>query len=203
MQKINYHNKMLEIIKQNKQKKKLLLQVCCAPCSSQVLNELKDYFDIDIYFYNPNIYPEEEYYKRSEVVKKLVLQMNINCKVIVAKNNPNEFYSFVDTRSKDTEGGKSCYKCYELRLRQTAKFAKEHGYDFFTTSLSISPHKNSRWINEIGEKLEKEYEIRFLYSDFKKKDGYKKSIELSNKYNLYRQDYCGCVFSYKEREKIK
>lgn len=201
MQNINYDRKMEDIIKENRTKglrPKLLLQVCCAPCSSQVLTRLKEDFDVDFFYYNPNIYPPEEYEKRADTVKDLVDQMGLETNVIVSKNNPKEFYDYVDTRKDDIEGGKSCYKCYELRLRETARLAKEKKYDYFTTSLSISPYKKSKWLNEIGENLEKEFGIKYLYSDFKKKNGYKNSIELSKKYNLYRQDYCGCIFSYKE-----
>lgn len=203
MQKINYDKVMEEIIESNRKdglKPKLLLQVCCAPCSTEVLNRLKDDFDIDIYFYNPNIYPNEEFYKRADVLKDLVRQMGEDFKIFVAENNPEEFYSYVANREKDVEGGESCYKCYELRLKETAKMAKEKNYDYFSTTLSISPHKNSAWLNEIGEKLEKEYKIKYLFSDFKKKNGYKNSIEYSKKYGLYRQDYCGCVFSYMEKD---
>ncbi|MDO4662878.1 MAG: epoxyqueuosine reductase QueH [Tissierellia bacterium] len=202
MQKINYNLKMKDIIKENEKnniKPTLLLQVCCGPCSSEVLTRLRDYFDIDIYYYNPNIYPIEEFKERSKVVENLIKDMNLKSKVIVPENNPKDFYDYVDTRKDDHEMGKSCYKCYELRLRKTAIYAKERGYDFFSTTLSISPYKKSDWLNEIGAKLEKEYGIRYLYSDFKKENGYKNSIELSKKYNLYRQDYCGCVYSYNER----
>ncbi|MDD7463107.1 MAG: epoxyqueuosine reductase QueH [Anaerococcus sp.] len=201
MQNINYDKKMEEIIKENKDKGKsprVLLQVCCAPCSSQVLTRLRKDFQVDIFYYNPNIYPPEEYDKRAQTVESLVSDMALESKVIIAENKAEDFYSYVEGRKDDVEGGESCYKCYELRLRETARLAKEKGYDYFTTSLSISPYKNSKWLNEIGEKLEKEYGISYLYSDFKKKNGYKSSIELSKKYHLYRQDYCGCVFSYKE-----
>lgn len=201
MQSINYDKKMEEIIEENRKKglrPKLLLQVCCAPCSSQVLTRLREDFDLDIFYYNPNIYPASEFDKRAQTVIDLVDQMGIDADVIIKDNNPNDFYTYVNNRKDDVEGGRSCYKCYELRLRETASLAKKKGYDYFTTSLSISPYKNSKWLNEIGQKLEKEFDISYLYSDFKKKNGYKSSIELSKKYHLYRQDYCGCVFSYNE-----
>lgn len=207
MGKINYNLKMEEVIeniKKENKRPKLLLQVCCAPCSSSVLWRLKDYFDIDIYYYNPNIYPANELNKRVETVRNLVKEMDLSSKVIFPENDPDDFYSYVNTRSKDHEGGDSCYKCYRLRLEKSAQYAKKNSYDYFTTTLSISPYKNSAWLNEIGEDLEKKYEIKYLYSDFKKKNGYKDSIELSKKYNLYRQDYCGCIFSFKEmKEKRK
>lgn len=206
MEKINYNLKMEEIIK-NIQKEgkrpRLLLQVCCAPCSSSVLTRLREYFDIDIYYYNPNIYPASELNKRVETVKKLVCDMDLDSKVIFPKNDPKDFYSYVDKRSEDHEGGESCYKCYELRLKKAALYAKENSFDYFTTTLSISPYKNSAWLNEIGKNLEDEFGVKYLYSDFKKKNGYKDSIDLSKKYNLYRQGYCGCIFSYREMEEKK
>lgn len=206
MQKINYNLKMEEIIKNIRKegkKPRLLLQVCCAPCSSSVLTRLRDDFDIDIYYYNPNIYPASELSKRVDTVKELVSDMNLKSKVIMPDNDPKDFYSYVDTRKDDHEGGESCYKCYELRLRKACLYAKENSYDYFTTTLSISPYKRSDWLNEIGERLEDEFGVRYLYSDFKKKNGYKDSINLSKKYNLYRQDYCGCVFSFREMEEKK
>lgn len=206
MEKINYNLKMEEIIK-NIQKEgkrpRLLLQVCCAPCSSSVLTRLIEYFDIDIYYYNPNIYPISELNKRVETVESLVNDMDLDSKVIFPENDPKDFYSYVKNRSEDHEGGESCYKCYELRLKKAALYAKENSYDYFTTTLSISPYKNSTWLNEIGKNLEEEFGIKYLYSDFKKKNGYKDSIDLSKKYNLYRQDYCGCIFSYREMEEKK
>lgn len=207
MQNINYNKKMESIIEENRKKDlrpRLLLQVCCAPCASEVISRLKSDFDLDIFYYNPNIYPKEEYAKRAEAVEGLVHAMGLDTRVIISENKPEEFYSYVEGRKDDVEAGKSCYKCYELRLRRTAKLAKEKSYDYFTTSLSISPYKNSKWLNKIGQRLEEEFKVKYLYSDFKKKNGYKSSIELSKKYNLYRQDYCGCIFSYRERkEKVQ
>lgn len=206
MGKINYNLKMEEIIKNIQKEKKrprLLLQVCCAPCSSSVLTRLREYFDIDIYYYNPNIYPISELNKRVETVKSLVNDMELDSKVIFPENDPKDFYSYVDKRSEDYEGGESCYKCYELRLKKACQYAKENSYDYFTTTLSISPYKNSAWLNEIGKNLEDEFGVKYLYSDFKKKNGYKDSIDLSKKYDLYRQDYCGCIFSFREMEEKK
>lgn len=206
MVKINYNLKMEEIIKNIQKEDKrprLLLQVCCAPCSSSVLTRLREYFDIDIYYYNPNIYPISELNKRVETVKNLVNDMELDSKVIFPENDPKDFYSYVDKRNEDHEGGESCYKCYELRLKKACQYAKENSYDYFTTTLSISPYKNSAWLNEIGKNLEDEFGIKYLYSDFKKKNGYKDSIDLSKKYDLYRQDYCGCIFSYREMEEKK
>ena len=165
MEKINYNLKMEEIIK-NIQKEgkrpRLLLQVCCAPCSSSVLTRLREYFDIDIYYYNPNIYPASELNKRVETVKSLVNDMDLDSKVIFPENDPKDFYSYVDKRSEDHEGGESCYKCYELRLKKAALYAKENSFDYFTTTLSISPYKNSAWLNEIGKNLEEEFGIKWL-----------------------------------------
>lgn len=206
MQNINYDKKMDQIIENNKRKglrPNLLLQVCCAPCSSQVLTRLRDDFNLDIFYYNPNIYPANEYDKRAATVKDLVKKMDLPSKTYISPNNPQEFYDYVDNRKDDIEGGKSCYKCYELRLRETARLAKKKSYDYFSTSLSISPYKNSKWLNEIGAELEKKYGVKYLYSDFKKKNGYKLSIDLSKKYNLYRQDYCGCVYSFREMKERK
>ncbi len=181
---------------------KILIHACCAPCSSEVLNELKQHCDITIYYYNPNTHPYEEYLKRYEEFKKLPF----NYPIINESYNDKEFFDVVEEYKEYKEGSIRCYKCYELRLRQTAKKAKELGFDYFTTTLSISPYKHSKWINEICEKLSNEYGVNFLYSDFKKNDGYKKSIVLSKEYDLYRQEYCGCIYSInelKERQKSK
>lgn len=198
---VNYNNLMEEIIEENKKlgiKPKLLVQVCCAPCSTLVLQRLRDYFDIDIYYYNPNIYPESEFDKRVLTLKKLLSETKLPAKIFLGDKDSKAFYEKVPNRKNDKEGGKSCYLCYQLRLDETAKFAKKNSYEYFTTTLSISPYKNSKWLNEIGHNLSQKYEIKYLYADFKKKNGYKKSIDLSKKYDLYRQDYCGCIFSYQE-----
>lgn len=201
MNNINYNIEMEKIIDKNRKeglKPKLLMQVCCAPCSTTVIHRIKDDFDIDMYFYNPMIYPRTELEKRSDYVEVLVKRIGLNGKVIVPANNASDFYEIAKKRKYSKEGGKACYECYRLRLEETAKYAKENGYDYFCTTLSISPYKNSKWINEIGRDLEEEYGVKYLYSDFKKRNGYKMSIELSKKYQLYRQSYCGCVFSYNE-----
>lgn len=174
----------------------ILIHACCAPCSSEVLNELKEKADITIYYYNPNTYPYEEYIKRYNEFEKLPYGFNI----INENYNEDEYLEFVNEYKDLKEGSLRCYKCYELRIMQTAKKAKELGFDFFTTTLSISPYKNSKWINELGKKYSEEYDVKFLYSDFKKNDGYKKSIVLSKEYDLYRQEYCGCRYSIKELE---
>ncbi len=181
----------------NKSAPTLLLHACCAPCSSSVLERLSDIFKITILFYNPNITDEKEYNKRLEEIKRFITEIKTKYKVSLIEGRylPDEYFKIAKGLEEEKERGKRCYLCYKLRLEETAKIAKEKNFDFFTTTLSLSPHKNAKWINEIGENLEKEYNTTFLYSDFKKKEGYKRSIELSKKYNLYRQDYCGCIYS--------
>lgn len=175
----------------------LLLHGCCAPCSSYVLEYLSEYFKISLFFYNPNITEEAEYKKRVEEVKRLVSEMNFKNKVEVLEGRyePKEFFEMARGLEREKEGGSRCHACYELRMREAAAVAAEQGYSYFTTTLSISPHKNAVWINEIGENLSKEYGVNFLYSDFKKKNGFKRSITLSEQYHLYRQNYCGCIYS--------
>lgn len=181
-------------------KSKLLLHSCCAPCSSYVLELLCSVFDITVLFYNPNIFPAEEHSYREEELKRLIREMGLKMSVITPDYDPTPFFNMSKGLEALPEGGERCYKCYELRLNAAAKYAAQNGFDFFTTTLSISPYKNAEWLNEIGERLSSGYGVRYLYSDFKKKDGYKRSIELSREYSLYRQDYCGCVFSKKARE---
>ncbi|MCR5785793.1 MAG: epoxyqueuosine reductase QueH [Eubacterium sp.] len=176
----------------------LLLHSCCAPCSSYVLEYMTNYFDITILYYNPNIYPPEEYDKRVCELRKLTenMPMKHRVKLIEGRYDPNEFFEMAKGLEKEPEGGKRCFKCYEMRLREAAKYAKDLGLEYFTTTLTISPLKSSQKLNEIAESIEKEYGVKALPSDFKKKEGYKRSIELSKEYNLYRQDYCGCVYSH-------
>ena len=189
-------------IKDNKTKPKLLLHACCGPCSSYVIEYLSNYFDITIYYYNPNIYPENEYLRRLNELIKFVNEFNNNIKVIEEKYDSKEYYNNIKGLENLGEKSKRCYNCYKFRMEKTVIFAKENNYDYFTTTLSISPYKNAEWLNEIGEELEKKYDIKYLYADFKKKNGYKRSIELSKIYNLYRQDYCGCIYSKKSREDL-
>lgn len=183
----------------------LLLHACCAPCSSAVLERLSNFFKITIIYYNPNITEEKEYLKRltelKDFIKKIKTKYPIN--IIDTRYDPKEFFTIAKGLEKEKERGKRCYECYKLRLEETAKVAKKQGFDFFTTTLTLSPYKNTTWLNEIGEELSKKYQASYLYSDFKKKNGYKRSIELSKEYNLYRQDYCGCIYSKLEREEIK
>lgn len=181
----------------NQEKSKLLLHACCAPCSSHVLEILESLFDITVFFYNPNISSQDEYEKRKAELHRFVQEAPFtrNVKIIDAAYNAEEFYRIAKGLEDAPERGERCYKCYELRMDATAKYAAEKGYDIFTTTLSISPHKNAGWINEIGCRLSERYGVDYYYSDFKKKNGYLRSIELSKEYNLYRQDFCGCVYS--------
>ncbi len=176
---------------------RLLLHSCCAPCSSYVIEYLSQYFRITVFYYNPNISMREEYLKRVEEEKRFIREFPAKYKVdfIEGVYDTENFYKNVKGYENCKEGGERCFICYEMRLRKTAKMAKEGAYDYFTTTLTISPLKKSAKLNEIGYNLSKEYGIEYLLSDFKKKEGYKRSIELSKEYNLYRQNYCGCIYS--------
>lgn len=179
----------------------LLLHACCAPCSSAVLERLSNFFKITIFYYNPNITNKDEYHKRVLEVKKFISEFKTKYAIsfIEGKYDPDRFFAISKGLENEPERGKRCYKCYKLRLEETARVASSLGYRNFCTTLTLSPYKNSNWLNEIGSELNKKYESNYLYSDFKKKNGYKRSIELSHEYNLYRQDYCGCIFSFKEK----
>lgn len=175
----------------------LLLHACCAPCSSYCLEYLSQHFSITVLFYNPNISPAEEYQKRVDEIRRLISELPAKNKISLIEGRylPEEFYSSVKGLELEPEGGKRCPVCFELRLREAALTAKKLGFDYFTTTLSISPLKDAEKLNDIGKMLSDEYGVAYLYSDFKKKNGYKRSIELSREYNLYRQNFCGCVFS--------
>lgn len=207
MNRRNYQKEMEQIIAdiENCEKvPRILLHSCCAPCSSYVLEYLSRYFEITIYFYNPNIYPPMEYSKRVKEQEKLIHEMEFVHPVTMNAGiyETDEFYQIVKGLEDEPEGGKRCFKCYELRLQEAAKVAQAGHFDYFTTTLSISPLKNADKLNEIGEKLAKDYHVSYLPSDFKKKNGYKRSVELSNEYGLYRQDYCGCIYSQMEKKKM-
>lgn len=193
----NYSVKCENILNNLNSKKKLLLHSCCGPCSSYVISYLTNYFDITILYYNPNIYPYDEYLKRKQEQIKLINEIDCSNNLdIMDCDYDNDLYEkCIIGLENEPERGNRCMVCYNLRMEKTAKMAKECNYDYFCTTLSVSPYKNSEWINKIGEKLQNKYNINWLYSDFKKKDGYKQSILLSKKYNLYRQDYCGCIYS--------
>jgi len=211
MNKRNYQkelDKLLAGMVQEKGVKTLFLHSCCAPCSSYVLEYLRKYFRITVFYYNPNITYSEEYFKRVEEQKKLIEIYNRQNEgypiaVVEGDYKPQMFLEAAKGMEECPEGGERCFKCYELRLEETARKAKEAGADYFATTLTISPLKNAEKLNEIGERLAEVYQIPWLPSDFKKKEGYKRSIELSAEYDLYRQDYCGCAFSKADREKQK
>lgn len=181
---------------------RLLLHSCCAPCSSYVLEYLSAYFEITVFYYNPNIYPPEEYEKRSLEQQMLISRMQTKHPVSFVQGHfdRERFYQMARGLENVKEGGVRCFACYELRLYETARLARQEGYDYFTTTLSISPLKNAEKLNEIGNRLAKEYGISYLPSDFKKKGGYQRSVELSHEYGLYRQDYCGCEFSIRKEK---
>lgn len=203
MNKINYSLETEKIIKNNKREQimpSLLLHACCAPCSSACLLYLYKNFDVTVFYYNPNISPKAEFDKRLLEEKRLISEMlpDENISVIEGSYNYNDFLEIAKGLENVPEGGERCFKCYRLRLEETAKLAKEKGFDYFCTTLSISPLKNSQKINEIGFETAEKFGVKWLPSDFKKKEGYKRSVELSKQYNLYRQNFCGCVFSKKE-----
>ncbi|MCD8390264.1 MAG: epoxyqueuosine reductase QueH [Firmicutes bacterium] len=181
----------------------LLLHACCAPCSSYVLEYLSEYFNITLFFYNPNISPEAEFDKRAGELGRLVSELprKNDISVVVGSYDSGRFFEMSKGLEDMPEGGERCFRCYRLRLAETAAYAKEGGFDYFTTTLSISPHKNAQKLNEIGKELSAECGVSYLYSDFKKRGGYKRSCELSAEYGLYRQNYCGCVFSKAEAQR--
>ena len=181
---------------------KLLLHSCCAPCSSYVLEYLSPYFHIYDFYYNPNVSPKREYEERKEELIRLIKEMELQEKVTFLEGTyePEKFFEMAKGLEQLPEGGERCFRCYEMRLREAAKIAKEQGADYFATTLTISPLKNAQKLNEIGERIAKEYGVAYLPSDFKKKNGYKRSIELSTEYDLYRQNYCGCIFSKMQAE---
>ena len=193
----NYSLKCEEILNGIKSKKKLLLHSCCGPCSSYVISYLTKYFDITILYYNPNIYPYDEYLKRKNEQIRLIEEIDKinNISIIDCDYDNDIFNNLVAGLENEPERGNRCRVCYLMRMEKTAELASKFDFDYFCTTLSVSPYKNANWINEFGSLLENKYDIKWLYSDFKKKDGYKSSILLSNKYNLYRQNYCGCIYS--------
>lgn len=208
MNKRNYQkelDRLLEGIEKERRTPRLFLHSCCAPCSSYVLEYLSRYFEITVFFYNPNISPAEEYEKRVEEIRRMIGEMEFvhPVELVEGEYDPQVFFRMAKGMEHIPEGGERCFGCYRLRMEEAARLAKEGNYDYFTTTLSISPLKNAQKINEIGEELAEIYQVSHLPSDFKKKNGYKRSIELSGEYELYRQDYCGCVFSKREREENK
>ena len=194
----------LERIARRGERPRLALHACCAPCSSAVLERLNEAFEIAVYYYNPNIAPEEEFRRRAEEERRLASEMPLrDVRVVEGDYDPERYYALVRGHENDPEGGARCAICFEMRLRKTAEFARETGADYFTTTLSISPLKDAQLLNELGARVAEETGVKYLHSDFKKKDGYRRSCALSEEYGLYRQDYCGCVFSKREREDRK
>lgn len=204
MNRINYQKELDKVIESLSQQEKvptLLLHSCCAPCSSYVLEYLSDYFGITVFYYNPNIYPDEEYEMRVREQQRFIRAFPAKHPIdfIEGAYDKERFYEMARGLEAVPEGGQRCFQCYELRLREAGELAKARGFDYFTTTLSISPMKNAEKLNEIGLRLAEELGVAYLCSDFKKRNGYKRSTELSREYGMYRQDYCGCVYSYHER----
>ena len=193
---LNFDREMENVISQIKEKgvkPNLLLHACCAPCASSCVERLKEHFEITLYFYNPNMDSQNEYFLRAEEIKKLAERFSVD--YIIEEYEQDVFYSAVTGLEQEKEGGRRCDKCFELRLMQTAKKAKEINAEYFATTLTVSPLKNANLINKIGVDINKEQGVEYLVSDFKKKNGYIRSIEISKELNLYRQNYCGCKFS--------
>ena len=196
--KINYQNVLLEIVANFKEKPRLLLHSCCGPCSTEVINFLKDYFLITVYYYNPNIEPIEEYNKRKQEQIRFIEEFNKTSKDKVefldCDYANEDFKEVAKNLETEKEGGARCHKCYYLRLKKTALKAKENNFEYFGTTLTVSPYKSSEVVNKLGEKIEAEVNVKYIYGDFKKNNGYQKSIMYSKQYNLYRQNYCGCLY---------
>ena len=201
----NYYQEFLDITKKIDIKKKptLLLHVCCAPCSSHCISVLDPFFDITVFYYNPNISPLDEYLHRLNEEKRFLAEAYPHIKVVEVGYDNQKFEDMAKGLEYAVEGGERCKKCYRQRLEKSAEYAKQNGYDYFTTTLTVSPYKHSATLNQIGEEVASQFGTKYLVSDFKKQNGYQHSIELSHKYNLYRQDYCGCRFSKLAREKFK
>ncbi len=192
----------IEEVKRRGYKPSLLLHSCCAPCSSSVLEQLIPYFKVTIFYFNPNIHPRREYLTRMQE-NRWFAEKIMGVEFIEGEYDPRRWFKAVKGFENEPEGGRRCPICYRLRMEETAKLAKEKGFEYFTTTLSVSPHKRADWINQIGLELEEKYGVRFMVADFKKGGGYQRSLELSKKYNLYRQTYCGCVFSLRDRREYE
>ncbi len=198
---MNYQKQLDRLLENLEGTPSLLLHSCCAPCSSYVLEYLSNYFKITIFYYNPNITDKKEYEKRVTELKRLLKELKGKNEIhfIEGAYEPDRFFEMAKGLEEEKEGGSRCIKCYYMRLEEAAKEAKKRKFDYFTTTLSVSPYKKAEKLNEIGKILSDQYKVNYLYSDFKKKNGYKRSIELSKEYHLYRQDYCGCIYSKQER----
>ena len=194
MNKIDYNAKMIELLQGVDPSERVLLHSCCGPCSTRCLEALCRSLRVTVFYFNPNITDEEEYGKRK--AEQLRFLRETKCADFLdCAYEPERFFAAAKGLEEEKEGGARCYQCYRLRLEETAKRAKELGYDWFCSTLSVSPHKNSQWLNTLGEELEEKYQVRWLYNDFKKQNGYLRSVELAKQYGLYRQNYCGCIFS--------
>lgn len=194
-------DKKIEELSEAGARPSLLLHACCAPCSSYVLEYLSQYFSITLFFFNPNISSSAEYDTRYRELVRLVSEMGLGIEVVNGDYEPDRFFGIARGLEHLPEGGERCRKCYALRLEDTARVAAAGGFDYFTTTLSISPHKNAEWLNDIGKEMASKYGCEYLYSDFKKRGGYLRSCQLSEQYGLYRQDFCGCVYSKAQRDK--
>ncbi len=194
-------DKTLQKLTLENKRPSLLLHACCAPCSSYVLEYLTKYFDITVFFYNPNISPENEYLHRVGEIKRLISEMCPSVNFIEGRYEPEKFYEMAKGLENEPERGARCLKCYRMRLEESALIAKKNNFDYFTTTLSISPQKDSIVLNSVGKEISEKYDIPYLFSDFKKKGGYKRSIELSAQFHLYRQNFCGCIFSKMQSQK--
>lgn len=203
--KINYDLQMQDIIRKLEQEKSekphLLLHSCCGPCSSAVLEKLTPHFRVTVFFFNPCIHPAAEYEKRLSEQKRLIEEAKLPVDLLEAVYDPQSYFALVKGLENAPEGGERCLVCFRQRLMATAQAAKEHGYDFFTTTLTVSPHKNAENLNRIGQEVSHETGMPFLPADFKKRSGYLRSLELSREYSLYRQDWCGCVYSMRGENK--
>ena len=195
----NYNNLFKNEVANFEKKHSILLHSCCAPCSSHVISVLKDYFDITILYYNPNISPIQEYEKRKQEQISFIKQLDCGIKIMDCDYDNDVYEECIKGLENEKEGGARCLKCFRLRLEKTAKLASINNFDYFCTTLTVSPYKNSQVINNIGKELMNIYNVKWLYSDFKKEEGYKHSIALSKQYNLYRQDYCGCIYSIRNK----
>lgn len=195
----NYNNLFKNEVANFDKKHSILLHSCCAPCSSHVISVLKDYFDITIFYYNPNISPIQEYEKRKQEQINFIKQLDCGIKIMDCDYDNDVYEECIKGLENEKEGGARCLKCFRLRLEKTAKLASINNFDYFCTTLTVSPYKNSQVINSIGKELMNIYNVKWLYSDFKKEEGYKHSIVLSKQYNLYRQDYCGCIYSIRNK----
>lgn len=201
---MNYDLLMQEEIESLTYTPTILLHTCCAPCSSVCLKRLGEYFKITIFFYNPNITDQEEYLKRLEEIKRFIKEFKVKyeIRIIEGKYDPDIFLEMAKGMEDLPERGNRCFLCYRLRLEETLKVALENGFDYFATTLTLSPFKNANWLNQIGEEISQNKKTKYLFSDFKKHNGYKESIELSKKYHLYRQNYCGCIYSKNSKKVI-